>query len=98
MKDWQFFPVSGTYMGWGVKPDSPFKTFQDVLDATKKRPVTMSHSGVGGIWHEGDGILAKAAGVQFNYIPYKGGPLPCWPPFKARRKWPAAGCTNRSNF
>lgn len=72
-KDWLWFPVSGTYMGWAVKPDSPFKTFQDLLDATKKRPVTMSHSGVGGIWHEGDGLLAKAAGVQFNYIPYKGG-------------------------
>ncbi len=72
-KDWQWFPVAGTYMGWGVKPDSPFKTFHDVLEATKKRPVTVSHSGVGGIWHEGDGILAKAAGVQFSYIPYKGG-------------------------
>ena len=72
-KDWQWFPVAGAYMGWAVKPDSPFKTFQDVLDAAKKRPVTMSHSGVGGIWHEGDGIMAKAAGVKFNYIPYKGG-------------------------
>ncbi len=72
-KDWQWFTVAGSYMGWGVKPDSPFKTFQDVLDATKKRPVTMSHSGVGGIWHEGDGLLARAAGVRFNYIPYKGG-------------------------
>lgn len=72
-KDWQWFPVCGAYMGWAVKTDSPFKTFQDVLDATKKRPVTMSHSGVGGIWHEGDGLMAKAAGVKFNYIPYQGG-------------------------
>ena len=39
----------------------------------------MSHSGIGGIWHEGDGIMAKAAGVQFNYIPYKGGRPPSWP-------------------
>ena len=60
-------------MAWAVKPESPFKTFQDVLDAAKKKPLTMSHSGIGGIWHEGDGIMAKAAGVKFNYIPYKGG-------------------------
>ncbi len=72
-KDWQWFMLGSTYMAWAVKPDSPFKTFQDVLDASKKKPLTMSHSGIGGIWHEGDGIMAKAAGVQFNYIPYKGG-------------------------
>ncbi|MDP1991323.1 MAG: tripartite tricarboxylate transporter substrate binding protein [Syntrophales bacterium] len=72
-KDWQWFMIAGTYQTWAVKPDSPFKTFQDVLDASKKKPLTMSHSGIGGIWHEGDGIMAKAAGVQFNYIPYKGG-------------------------
>jgi len=72
-KDWQWFMIAGTYQTWAVKPDSPYKTFQDVLDAAKKKPLTMSHSGIGGIWHEGDGIMAKAAGVQFNYIPYKGG-------------------------
>ena len=72
-KDWQWFMVGTTIQAWAVKPDSPFKTFQDVLDATKKKPLTMSHSGIGGIWHEGDGIMAKAAGVKFNYIPYKGG-------------------------
>jgi tripartite-type tricarboxylate transporter receptor subunit TctC len=72
-KDWFWFMLGGTYQAWAVKPDSPFKTFQDVLDATKKKPVTMSHSGIGGIWHEGDAILANAAGVKFNYVPYKGG-------------------------
>ncbi|MEW6333674.1 MAG: tripartite tricarboxylate transporter substrate binding protein [Thermodesulfobacteriota bacterium] len=71
--DWQWFMVGTTIQAWAVKPDSPFKTFQDVLDATKKKPVTMSHSGIGGIWHEGDAIMAQAAGVKFNYIPYKGG-------------------------
>lgn len=72
-KDFFWFMLGGTYQAWAVKPDSPFKTFQDVLDATKKKPVTMSHSGIGGIWHEGDAILANAAGVKFNYVPYKGG-------------------------
>ena len=72
-KDWQWFAVAISYMGWAVKPESPFKTMADVIDASKKKPVTMSHSGVGGIWHEGDGLLARAAGVKFNYVPYKGG-------------------------
>jgi tripartite-type tricarboxylate transporter receptor subunit TctC len=72
-KDWYWFMLGSTYMGWAVKPDSPFKTFHDVVEAAKKKPITMSHSGIGGIWHEGDAILAKAAGVKFNYVPYKGG-------------------------
>lgn len=72
-RDWQWYPAAGTYQGWAVRPDSPFKTFQDLLDAARKKPVTMSHAGIGGIWHEGDAIMAKAAGVKFNYIPYKGG-------------------------
>jgi len=72
-QDWQWFMLGSTYLGWAVKPDSPLKTFQDLLDTAKKRPITMSHSGIGGIWHEGDGIMAKAAGIKVNYIPYKGG-------------------------
>jgi tripartite-type tricarboxylate transporter receptor subunit TctC len=72
-KDWQLFMLGSTYLGWAVKPDSPLKTFQDLLDAAKKKPITMSHSGIGGIWHEGDGIMAKAAEIKVNYIPYSGG-------------------------
>ncbi len=72
-KDWLWFPVASAFQCWTVKPDSPFKTFQDLLDEAKKRPLTISTSGVGGIWHEGDAILAKAAGIKFKYIPYKGG-------------------------
>jgi tripartite-type tricarboxylate transporter receptor subunit TctC len=72
-KDWQWFPSVSSLQCWTVKPDSPFKTFQDLLDEAKKRPLTISTSGVGGIWHEGDGILAKEAGIKFEYIPYKGG-------------------------
>ncbi len=72
-KDWQWFPIASAYQCWTVKPDSPIKTFQDLLDVGKKRPLTISTSGVGGIWHEGDAILAKASGIKFKYIPYKGG-------------------------
>jgi len=72
-KDFQWFPVASAYQCWTVKPDSPIKTFQDLLNEGKKRPLTISTSGVGGIWHEGDAILAKAAGIKFKYIPYKGG-------------------------
>ena len=72
-KDWQWFMIAGTYQTWAVKPDSPFKTFQDVLYLSKKKPLTMSHSGIGGIWHEGDGIMAKAAGDPVQRHPLQGG-------------------------
>lgn len=72
-KDWVWFPGAGTTQGWAVKPDSPLKTFQDLLDLAKKGSASLSTSGVGGIWHEGDAIMANAAGVKFNYVPYKGG-------------------------
>jgi tripartite-type tricarboxylate transporter receptor subunit TctC len=74
-RDWVWFPVGSTLLSWSVKPESPLKTFQDLLDSAKKRggKVVLSHSGVGDIWHEGDAILAKAAGVDFSYIPYRGG-------------------------
>jgi len=47
----------------GAPSDFSIGSQKDLLDTAKKRPITMSHSGIGGIWHEGDGIMAKAAGI-----------------------------------
>ncbi len=74
-KDWQYYKCATGLQAWAVKPDSPFKTFGDFLDAVRKNPgkYSLSHSGVGGIWHEGNEILMSTTKINFRQIPYKGG-------------------------
>ncbi|MDI7258563.1 MAG: tripartite tricarboxylate transporter substrate binding protein [Thermodesulfobacteriota bacterium] len=74
-KDWQYYNCATGIQAWAVKPDSPFKTFADFLDAARKNPgkFSLSHSGVGGIWHEGNELLMSATKINFRQIPYKGG-------------------------
>lgn len=58
-----------------ARTQSPFKTFQDLIQAAKAKPKGIKYGGsnVGG----SDSILAamigKAAGVQFNYIAFQSG-------------------------
>ncbi len=74
-KDWQYFKAANGVQAWAVRPDSPFHTMEDFLKAARENPgkYTMSNSGVGGIWHEGNEILASVAGIDVRQIPYKGG-------------------------
>ncbi|MDH5535780.1 MAG: tripartite tricarboxylate transporter substrate binding protein [Betaproteobacteria bacterium] len=74
-QDWQYFQAANSLASWSVKPDSPFKSFQDVVAHAKTNPgkVTISTSGTGGIWHELAAIIAQAAGIKLRYVPYKGG-------------------------
>ena len=58
-----------------VKADSPYKTMKDLIEDAKKRPGQIR---TGGTYAPGtdaliDHMLGKAAGVKFNYIPYKSG-------------------------
>lgn len=73
--DWQYMQAANSLASWSVRPDSPYKTFQDVVAAAKKNPgkLTLSTSGTGGIWHELAAIIAQAAGIQLRFVPYKGG-------------------------
>jgi tripartite-type tricarboxylate transporter receptor subunit TctC len=74
-EDWQYMQAANSLASWSVKPDSPFKTFPDVVAYAKKHPgkLTLSTSGTGGIWHELAAIIAQAAGINVRYVPYKGG-------------------------
>ena len=74
-EDWQYMQAANSLASWSVKPDSPFKSFEDVVAAAKKTPgkLTISTSGTGGIWHELAAIIAQAAGIKLRYVPYKGG-------------------------
>lgn len=74
-QDWVPMKAANAPASWSVRKDSPFQTLQDVIDAAKADPgsVTISTSGTGGVWHEVALILAKLAGIELKYVPYKGG-------------------------
>jgi tripartite-type tricarboxylate transporter receptor subunit TctC len=62
--------------GIAVKSDSPWKTFQDMLDYAKKNPGNMrwAHSGRGTRDHIGWSFVFKKAGVETTDLPYGGSP------------------------
>ncbi len=66
--------VSGYTFGFTVKTDSPFKTFNDYIEAARKQPgqVNYGSTGVGTSPHLLMEEVAAAAKVQLNHIPYKG--------------------------
>jgi tripartite-type tricarboxylate transporter receptor subunit TctC len=62
--------------GIGVKSDSPWKTFQDMVDYAKKNPGKMrwAHSGRGTRDHIGWSYVFTKAGVETTDLPYGGSP------------------------
>lgn len=74
-EDWQYFQAANSVASWSVRPDSPFKSFDDIVAAAKAKPgtVSISTSGSGGLWQELAAIVAQAAGMKLKYVPYKGG-------------------------
>ena len=73
--DWQYFKAANSIQSFAVKPDSPFKTMNDFIEAAKKNPdkYTMNGSGVGGLWSEGIALLENEAGIKVRTVQYKGG-------------------------
>ena len=58
-----------------VRGDAPWRTLGEFLDYAKKNPgfITVGNSGAGGGVHLIALAFEKAAGVQFNHIPFAGG-------------------------
>jgi tripartite-type tricarboxylate transporter receptor subunit TctC len=56
-------------------PDSPFKSFADVLAAAKARPdaITYASVGAGSGGHLTGVLLSERAGVKLVHVPYRGG-------------------------
>ena len=54
--------------------DTPFKTWQDVLDYAKENPgkITYATSGAGSSLHLGMEMMAEKSGVKFTHVPFKG--------------------------
>jgi len=55
--------------------DTPYRTFQDVVEAAKRAPDTISYatSGVGGLAHVSTTLLSQQAGIKLVHVPYRGG-------------------------
>jgi tripartite-type tricarboxylate transporter receptor subunit TctC len=72
--DWAFFMVAGAPGVLSVQPGSPFKSLDDLVTELKAAPrsVKAAASVTGGVWHTKLLALEKAAGVAFQYIPFKG--------------------------
>jgi len=67
--------VAGLVTGITVAADAPWKSLRELIDNARKRPGVVSWGNVGAI--SANRIyaerLAKAAGVKFNMVPFKGG-------------------------
>lgn len=66
--------VTGYSFGFVVKADSPYKTFNDFLEAARKQPgkIDFGSTGTGTSPHLLIEEVADAAKVQLNHIPFKG--------------------------
>ncbi|QWG18147.1 hypothetical protein KMZ68_24930 [Bradyrhizobium sediminis] len=53
----------------------PFKTFADVIAASKEKPGSVKYAsvGIGTLGHLAMTLLAKKAGVEITHVPYRGG-------------------------
>lgn len=76
LKDFTYIVhLTGYTFGVTTKSDSPFRTFQDVIEFARKNPgkVTYATPGAGTSLHIGMEQIAARAGVKFTQIPFKGG-------------------------
>jgi tripartite-type tricarboxylate transporter receptor subunit TctC len=55
--------------------DTPYRSFQDVVDAAKKAPDTINYasSGVGGLAHVSTTLLQQRGDFRLVHVPYRGG-------------------------
>src|SRR4029450_3241170 len=53
----------------------PFKTFADIVAASKKEPGSIKYAsvGIGTLGHLAMTMLGKKAGVEITHVPYRGG-------------------------
>jgi tripartite-type tricarboxylate transporter receptor subunit TctC len=56
-----------------VKDDGKIKSFDDFVQLARSKQLTYGSSGIGSAHHLGSELLAKALGVNFLQVPYRGG-------------------------
>ena len=56
-----------------VNSASPYKTFKDLVDASKKKSLNCGLPGMGSLAHLQAMVLKKKVGMDFEIVPFKGG-------------------------
>jgi len=56
-----------------VNSDSPYKTFKDLVDASKKKSLNCGLPGMGSLAHLQAMVLKKKVGMDFEVVPFSGG-------------------------
>ena len=66
--------LSGYTFGFTVRADSPYRTFNDYIEAARKAPGSIDYgsTGAGSSPHLLMEEVARNAGVQLNHVPFKG--------------------------
>ena len=66
--------VSNSPIVFAVSESSPYKTFADVVAASKKSPgkITLGYSGNGTVAHLAGELAQDATGIKLRHVPYKG--------------------------
>src|SRR4029453_642204 len=75
LKDFTFIVgISGYTFGFTVRTDSPYKTFNDYIEAARKNPgkIDYGSTGAGSSPHLLMEEVATNAKVELNHIPFKG--------------------------
>ena len=73
-RDWDIFVIAGGPGVISVRKNSPYKTFEDLVQAAKKNPdtITIAHCPPGCVFHIKALLVAKHGGVPFKFVPYDG--------------------------
>jgi tripartite-type tricarboxylate transporter receptor subunit TctC len=73
-QDWDIFTIAGGSGIISVRPDSPYKTFEDLVKAAQQNPgkITVSHCPPGCIWHVKALLVGKYGDVNWKFVPYEG--------------------------
>jgi tripartite-type tricarboxylate transporter receptor subunit TctC len=75
LKDFVFITSVVRYpMVYTVRPDSPIKSFQDMIEQARANPGKVSYGivGAGNVYHLLGKWIDNAAGVEMNAVPYRG--------------------------
>jgi tripartite-type tricarboxylate transporter receptor subunit TctC len=75
LKDFAFITAVVRYpMVYTVRPDSPIKSFKDMIERARAEPGKVSYGivGAGNVYHLLGKWIDNAAGVEMNAVPYRG--------------------------
>ncbi|MGO4328480.1 tripartite tricarboxylate transporter substrate binding protein [Cupriavidus sp. 2TAF22] len=66
--------LSGYPLGVATRSETPWKTWQDLVEDARRRPGKISYgtTGTGGTMHVTMEEICQKAGIQLNHVPYKG--------------------------